>query len=61
MKYRYWGITLVIIGALIMLSSFMIDSEQERLIRIGGGSLFFIGTLLIPDYVVNPKSHTKDR
>jgi hypothetical protein len=45
-----------------MLSSFMIDSQQyERLIRIGGGSLFFIGTLLIPDYVVNSRSHTKDR
>ncbi|MBH0164809.1 hypothetical protein IHV12_07760 [Fictibacillus sp. 7GRE50] len=61
MKYRYWGITFVIIGALIMLSSFMIDTGHERLIRIGGGSLFFIGTLLIPDYVVNSRSHTKDR
>ena len=39
----------------------MIDPEHERLIRIGGGSLFFIGTLLIPDYVVNSRSHTKDR
>ncbi|ANC76435.1 hypothetical protein ABE65_006320 [Fictibacillus phosphorivorans] len=61
MKYRYWGITFVIIGALIMLSSFMIDTDHVRLIRIGGGCLFFIGNLLIPDYIVNPKSYTKDR
>jgi hypothetical protein len=61
LKYRYWGITFVIIGALIMLSSFMIDTAHERLIRISGGSLFFIGTLLIPDYVVNSRNHTKDR
>ncbi|MGM0804137.1 MAG: hypothetical protein ACQET8_05310 [Bacillota bacterium] len=61
MKYRYLGITFVIIGALIMIISLTIDSEHERIIRIGGGSLFFIGTLLIPDYIVNSRNQTKNR
>lgn len=61
MLKRYLGIILVIIGALIMMSTFIFFSgvEYESYIRISGGFIFFLGTLMIPDYLVSPKKEIK--
>lgn len=61
MRNRYLGITIVVLGALIMIGSFTIDSNLERYIRIFGGSLFFIGTLMIPDYFITSKNKTENK
>ncbi|MFE1244985.1 hypothetical protein ACFW35_12710 [Fictibacillus sp. NPDC058756] len=57
MLKRNLGIILVIIGALIMMSTFIFFSgvEYERYIRFSGGLIFFLGTLMIPDYLVSSK------
>ncbi len=61
MRNRYLGITLVILGALIMIGSLTIESNHQRFIRIFGGSLFFIGTLFIPDYFASSKNKTENK
>ncbi|WP_226537274.1 hypothetical protein [Fictibacillus halophilus] len=61
MLKRYPGIILVIIGALIMMSTFIFFSgvEYERYVRFSGGFIFFLGTLMIPDNLVSPKKENK--
>lgn len=54
-------ITLGILGALIMIASLTIESNHERYIRIFGGSMFFMGTLLIPDYFVSSNKKTENK
>jgi hypothetical protein len=63
MLKRYIGIGFVIIGALIMLStiSFFSGFEYERLIRISGGILFFLGTLFIPNHKVSIKKKSESK
>lgn len=60
-RNRYLGITLVILGALIMIGSLTIETDYERYIRIFGGSLFFIGTLIIPDYFITSNNKTENK
>jgi hypothetical protein len=63
MLKRYIGIILVIIGALIMTSTFIFfsDMEYERYIRLSGGFMFFFGTLIIPDYNVSLKKESESK
>lgn len=63
MLKRYLGIILVIIRALIMMSTFIFFSgvEYERYILLSGGFMFFFGTLIIPDYLVSPKKESESK
>jgi hypothetical protein len=40
---------------------FFSDMEYERYIRLSGGIMFFLGTLIIPDYNVSLKKESKSK
>lgn len=44
-----------------MIGSLTIETDYERYIRIFGGSLFFIGTLIIPDYFITSNNKTENK
>lgn len=46
-----------------MMSTFIFFSgvEYERYIRLSGGFMFFLGTLIIPDYNVSPKKKSENK
>ncbi|MGM0846628.1 MAG: hypothetical protein ACQEUT_16760 [Bacillota bacterium] len=52
MLKKYIGITLFLIGALLLVSSVVIFPEfnHVRSVRISGGILLFIGMAFIPEY-----------